>query len=388
MTEIVVPSRNGKMNDRRSWQRHLLAPFSEAPKRLTAPAFDRLGSSERTAYNQRRLHHVHNFEPIVTPTLKVLTDALVDKVWSNYWDEAQGAKPAVALSGMSSLGKTWATKNALRTWELILRSDMGWPIGCRTEHGGEFLPVVHTTVSSRTTIKGWLKRLLAFYQATIPRYMRSDDDLLALALTYVEACGTEVIVIDDVHNIDHGAHSNAAQVNAFLKAFANDSGVTFVFVAVDIEKTGFMAEWRLRQLAGMVQQPRRSTVLNLFPFSIATDEDRREWLALLARIEMEVVLVKARVGMLTAHADMIHDRCQGVFGSLIQLIRTATQLAISTGEERLTEEMLDAADIDFAAEQQTRDSRKKGARATRRTILNKVRNQGSLPHQALNRTEP
>jgi hypothetical protein len=101
------------------------------------------------------------------------------------------------------------------------------------------------------------------------------------------------------------------------------------------------------------------------------------------RIEQEIVLVNAREGMLTAHAEMVHDRSQGVFGSLMQLVRTATQLAISTGEERLTEELLDAADLDYAAEQQTPAKHKKGARPTRRTILNKARNQGSHPLQAL-----
>lgn len=372
MSTPVVPSRNGKMNNRRSWQRYVTAKPSARPAPLTREAHRRLSASEREAWEDQRRLHLASFGPINTPQMTDIGSSLLAKLNTNYLSQSPGAKPAAAISGPAGIGKTTLVMAIIKGWERQVRNTHKWPLGTMTEDGGEFLPVVHTTVEATTTIKGWLLRLLRFFEAPVPK-RATEEELLALALDYVRSCGTEVIVVDDMHNICMGNAMNAAMLNAHFKAFANDSGVTFVFTAVDLDNTGFMHEWQGRARAGMAQMPRRSTLYRLAPFTLTSTEARKQWRALLLGIEKELVLMNGRDGMLTDHADLIHSRTQGYFVSLMEQVRGAAHLAIDSGAERITEDLLLAVELDHAAEQQTpQATRKRKTRPPRRTIINKA----------------
>ena len=54
--------------------------------------------------------------------------------------------------------------------------------------------------------------------------------------------------------------------------------------------------------------------------------------------------------MLTDHAKLLHQRTQGRIGSLTTLLERACYLAIHSGVEALTPEVLDAVTLDNAAE--------------------------------------
>ncbi|MGO9791840.1 MAG: ATP/GTP-binding protein, partial [Solirubrobacteraceae bacterium] len=57
-----------------------------------------------------------------------------------------------------------------------------------------------------------------------------------------------------------------------------------------------------------------------------------------------------KTGDLSAHADYLWRRTQGVIGSLTQLLTEAAAEAIDTESERITQKLLDSIDIGYAAE--------------------------------------
>ena len=92
--------------------------------------------------------------------------------------------------------------------------------------------------------------------------------------------------------------------------------------------------------------------MTLNPFEIGTDEGRRDWRRLLLAIERDVVLSDARPGDLAQDlADYLYVRSTGHFASLMTFIARGCRRAITTGAERLTEDLLNQVRNDEAAEQ-------------------------------------
>ncbi|MFZ1412161.1 MAG: hypothetical protein WAS07_11930, partial [Micropruina sp.] len=73
------------------------------------------------------------------------------------------------------------------------------------------------------------------------------------------------------------------------------------------------------------------------------------WTDLLRAMETHIKLADARPGMLTEHAKVLHRRTQGHIASLTNLIDRACYLAIATGVETLTADLLTASTVDNAA---------------------------------------
>ena len=101
----------------------------------------------------------------------------------------------------------------------------------------------------------------------------------------------------------------------------------------------------------LAQTGRRWPRLELPPFEIASEQGRQHWSGLLKAAERQLVLARARPGMLTGLADYLFERTSGHIGSFITLITRGCVKAIRTGEEKLTAPLLDSVRIDEASEQ-------------------------------------
>jgi len=71
-------------------------------------------------------------------------------------------------------------------------------------------------------------------------------------------------------------------------------------------------------------------------------------------MEGHIKLADARPAMLTDHAGELHRRTQGHIASLTNLIDRACYLAIATGAETITADLIAAATIDNAAQSLSR----------------------------------
>src|SRR5690625_3057041 len=126
--------------------------------------------------------------------------------------------------------------------------------------------------------------------------------------------------------------------------------VTFMYVGVRLREKKFFDEGLLGEDAVYAQTSRRATRCDIAPFTHATTSGARAWSALLAALEAHVILAAAHPGMLTDHAKLLARRTQGYIGSLTNLLDRACYLAIATGTETITRELIAQVTIDNAAE--------------------------------------
>ena len=80
----------------------------------------------------------------------------------------------------------------------------------------------------------------------------------------------------------------------------------------------------------------------------------RGWLALLRTAEEHLTLAGSHDGMLCEHARLLHRRTQGRIASLTNLLDRISYLAIVTGVEAVTAELITTATVDNASESAAR----------------------------------
>ncbi|MCX5265614.1 alcohol dehydrogenase catalytic domain-containing protein [Streptomyces sp. NBC_00199] len=99
------------------------------------------------------------------------------------------------------------------------------------------------------------------------------------------------------------------------------------------------------------QTGRRTTRLDVPPFTIDSEQGRRHWRQLLLALEQRIVLIDAYPGMLADDlSDYLFARSTGHIGSLMTLVNRGCQRAQRTGAERLTRDLLAQVRNDEAAE--------------------------------------
>ena len=103
--------------------------------------------------------------------------------------------------------------------------------------------------------------------------------------------------------------------------------------------------------AVLAQTGRRTTVLDMRPFTVTAEAGRREWRQMLLAIEERLILADATPGMLADQlSDYLYARSTGHIGSLMTLITRGCQRAVRTGAERLDQKLLDQVKNDAAAD--------------------------------------
>lgn len=325
--------------------------FTEAHKRVCPEALKKsqircLGDTAADSYNQRRTDWHDNLGPFKTPQLAALHDDLWDIIDSNAQD-GNHAKGAVALSGYPGLGKTTAVEAFAKDFHRreIRRH------GEFTRAGDERWPVCRIGMTGNTSMKDFNRAMCHFYAH--PGRSGSTDELGRRALDYVLHCETRLLIIDDLHFL-HWQHRGGIEINNHFKYIANDFPVTLLSIGVGLKERGLLIEdYSYDEL--LAQTARRTTLLEMRPYEIDTERQRRDWRNLLTTIEQRLVLGDKHRGMLAEElSDYLFIRSTGHIGSLMDLIRRGCARAIRTGTESLTQKVLDTIRIDSAAEQARR----------------------------------
>ena len=306
---------------------------------------DALGSAEREDYDEARMIWNANPATIKTPQLTGAF-ALMDQVMASNYRDAGQLRGSVVLDAEPALGKTTIALTYARQFhtKTIRR------YGDRTGEGNQRIPVAYLSLSAGTTLKGLNQKLLRFYgHPAAARQTRAS--LASLTVDCVRSCGTQLIVIDDLHFVDF-AHRDGRAVSDHLKGLANEMAATFVYVGVQLRQRRFFDEGALPRGGSTAQTARRATRCEISPFQMASGTAARAWSKVLATYEDHLMLACKRPGMLTCRAEVLFERTQGYIGSLTNLIDRAAYLAIVTGVEDITDEILGEVVIDNAAESQ------------------------------------
>lgn len=309
-------------------------------------------SPARRAAEQDQRRDYHADLPLVnTPTIKkvIATGRLLIQLNRRQISARRGA----IISGMSGTGKTTALTQLGRAHELATRK--------RHPRALARLPVIYVTVPPAAT-----PRMLAIEFA---RFLGLEfgsranlTDVTNAVCSVAAHTHVDLVLIDEIHNISLATRTGAEAADQ-LKYFAERLPATFVYAGVEVEAQGLFAGARGRQIAG------RFSVVTAAPFDYGTRAQRDAWHALVAALETTLRLHEHPPGTLEAMAEQLYRRTGGMIGSLSQLVRGAAILAIETGTEQITKELLDMVPVDYAAERaaapmraQPRDPGKAGRR--------------------------
>jgi hypothetical protein len=221
--------------------------------------------------------------------------------------------------------------------------------GALTNTGNEHWPVCRVGLTGNTGMVDFNRAMLSFFAH--PGVTRGNAAHFAhRALDNVLSCATRVLIVDDLHFL-RWRHTSGVEISNHFKYIANEFPVTLIFIGVGLAARGLFSEGSSYEDAVIAQTGRRTTKLDMRPFTVDDDESRREWRQMLLAIEKRIVLADTHPGMLADElADYLFARSTGHIGSLMTLINRGCQRAVRTGAERLDRDLLDRVKNDAASE--------------------------------------
>lgn len=170
-----------------------------------------------------------------------------------------------------------------------------------------------------------------------------------------------MLILDDITRLR--MHREADQDALDLLRSLMSMHVTLVLIGVGIPASGLLREGHRPASTTMspnaaggsfagqaaTQTQRRFDLVDLDPFGYDTPEAIAAWVAHLAGIETHLRLLVARPGMLIdgPMPEYLFHRTGGIVGLLERLIEDGCALAIVTGVEQLTTDLLDEVTIDL-----------------------------------------
>lgn len=331
------------------WRSFVDAPARSQPEQLTTKDLRRLGDDALADYNQwRRVWHA-NLGPIKTPQLAELHEDLWDIVDSNVQD-GDKAKGAIAIDAFPGLGKTTSVLAFAKQFHLREIAENG----AFTADGHERWPVCRVGLTGNTGMKDFNRAMLEYFGH--PGHQRGTTAQFAhRALDCMLSCAVRVLIVDDLHFLRWRATSGIEVSNQF-KYIANEFPVTLVLIGVGLAERGLFSEGDSYTNAVLAQTGRRTTALDMRPFTVDTDTGRHEWRQMLLAIEQRLALSEKHPGMLADElSDYLFARSTGHIGSLMTLINRGCQRAVRTGCEHLSQDLLDGVKNDAAAETARRE---------------------------------
>lgn len=297
------------------------------------------GPADRAACDEARREYHADLPLVSTPVLAKVISTCRLLIQLNRHQVS--ARRGVIISGASGTGKTTALTQLGRTHELVTRS----------RHPGDDarLPVIYVTVPPAATPRMLAVEFARFLGLEFPARANLADitNTVCAVAAHVHA---SLVLVDEIHNIRLATRSGA-EASDQLKYLAERLPATFAYAGVDVEAQGLFAGARGRQIAG------RFTVIPATAFCYGTSDQRATWQALIAAMETMLRLHQHVPGTLPRLAEFLYRRSGGMIGTLSQLIRGAAVLAIETGAEKITRDLLGAVPVDYAAERAARTPR-------------------------------
>lgn len=317
-----------------SW-REYLADEPVEPPRLTPTEFASLSPRDKAQYDDDRVAFLDGNIVLSTPdtdsidlNARLLVGSLASKKFT--------ARPGLAISGPSTLGKSTATMWVAKKHEQRQRE--------RTGRGDDlgFAPVVYIPTPAGTTPKGMMAAFCNWLGLPMHRTSTAQD-LTEQVITVLRELHTSMVLVDEIHNLKTRSSTGADAASA-LKGFAERLDAVFVYVGIDLPRSDLFTGSIGQQLAGRV------TMYEMQSFGRSTQRQRDDWTDLVGAVEELIPLTRHQTGTLESVSDYLYDRTGGSIGSLRLLVSKAAQLAMADGSERIDRNTLDRVKIDMNAE--------------------------------------
>lgn len=264
-----------------------------------------MGPQERSTYNDTR-------RKVVTRGIMVRNDsylnvqAVVVRVMREH-QYASGGGHGVLVSADSYTGKTTVAR--ILMLDLLtqrLRDDPD------CVHRGE-VPVAYVNLPSTGTPLGLYRMLAEFYGLPIGK-RETEATLEHMVQHAVNRCRTELLVIDDVHNLKYGgAHSR--KVSAAIRRLGDDIDCPILLAGIALEKTNLLID---REGAQIYERYRSA--------EMASYETRRSvaWRKLVKGLIDELPLFGDNQPGRIALAAELFDLAKGRIGNLNSILSRVT----------------------------------------------------------------
>jgi hypothetical protein len=318
------------------------------PQQVTMAALERMSSGERATYNNARFAFHRSLVIVRHDQLNTAWERMRDIVVGQHADDGPGV--GIALTGGPGFGKTAISAGFLRVYERSLRES--YPAAFTQEN--EFIPVAYSSLLSGAGLKSQMQHILRFYGMPMPR-SATGAQLADELIRVMNVCRTRVLCLDQAQNL-HTGNRKDEEVAAYLKEIMDGAHMTLILTGINIHEVGPLAlqvGGRSDRSNDRLQLARRFGVVRIRPLQAGSPE----WLTLLATIEQQLILSKARPGDLSQGlADAIWELSRGAIGVTFNVLHLAANRAIATGTERITRHILRGVARTIEAERLARDS--------------------------------
>lgn len=330
------------------WREYIAAHAPLCPDLPTWAAYKRLAGDDLDDLMDARIDYHSALVLVRTEQMKRIHSQIRRRMLTNRQQPA-GARRGIVLDGSATLGKSTLAKIFAADFERSVRRRH--PERFRDGYTVEgylvdYTPVVYLNIPSQATPKD-LSRQLADYLALPHRAATTKNDLTAQVLKAMRLCGTELVIIDDVHFLELSMKEGKV-VNDHLKYLANHTAATFLYTGTDLDHSGLFLEGRAATRA--TQTAGRNTLIQMKPFAVKTEAQQREWASVIMAMEEALRLYRHKPGSLVKLWRYLHARTAGTMCGLHDLIRESAIEAIQTGEETITRKLMDRIEISKFAE--------------------------------------
>jgi hypothetical protein len=302
-------TRTAHITVREGLQNELTTRF-DAPPRMTIDEYRALAPSRRRTFDELRARYTTGGIMVDNPTA---VEALILYRRILRGNLYAPNRTGLMLDGAGHMGKTTLARHLMQwTFDKYVADFPEW------ENDGA-IPVVYVEAPPRSTGKSLLSAFAHFLGLTVPTRYKTDD-IMNLVINGLQRAGTQMVVIDEFHNIAAKNPGNGDSVD-YIKELHNAVKATFIISGIHVLKSPILAGPRGDQLAS------RFIRQELTPYSIATDELKLRWQQLLLSFERQLPLFGQKPKTILAHADELHIATKGSIGSLAKLLtRTAVNL--------------------------------------------------------------
>ncbi|MGV8895054.1 MAG: TniB family NTP-binding protein [Rhodoglobus sp.] len=310
----------------------------ERPTDLTDAQYECLTPQGRRTYDASRVAFISGGDPIATPDLKETKKLLLECMRENVGRNS--GHHGVMLDGASTLGKT-----------TILKALMKY---VQVQYSREFpefrqhdrVPVVFMDIPSNSTGKLLMQQFASFFGLHV-RTGESMGSIRNRVVDTLNAAGTQLIVVDELHNLDGRSRGLGESVD-LLKNLHNELAATFIYAGIDLTTSALLSGPRGKQLAS------RFSLVEMTRFNLGNPDHLKIWRGLLPAFEKALPLRHHEPGTLASLSDYLWQRTDGSIGSLSRLINGSAIEVITNPNitvERIDEALLQSRKLDLTAEQ-------------------------------------
>lgn len=165
------------------------------------------------------------------------------------------------MSGLQTTGKTTALKQLGRTHELMIR---------QRHPGTGRIPVVYVTTPPKGSPRKLAAEFARFLGLPVAKSRYNTADIADAVCQAMTETRVDLVLVDEIHNLNL-APAAGEDMSDHLKYFTEHLPATFVYVGINVERSGLFTGVRGKQIAG------RCVLVNTGPFPC-----QQEWSALAA----------------------------------------------------------------------------------------------------------